>query len=315
MSVAQSTVSPNQGQLFRHTRRPDWGLAVFLWEHECKRGYQFSDGKVRVFKQGYYELFSPAAAPGDGTARAVRRLARVAGSDAASAATTEVTFREQVEYFHQTYDGGFSAKAWTGKHRGMGQKRRLKRHRQAAVNDAGRLASIQDDTAFLEAISDLLESTDLLSIAHARSFRALGSSAELAAAMRSWLYEEGHDKKRFERMVAALGSSANWSLATAVAALVHPREHVCVHVTTMRQQAKIFFPDFKVGKKPTYKGYRRYQELVRAVFDELTAMGETPRDLLDVRDFMWLTQRPSARREMRDAAQVPAADVELSDAA
>jgi hypothetical protein len=133
--------------------------------------------------------------------------------------------------------------------------------------------------------------------------------------MRSWLYEEGHDKKRFERMVAALGSAANWSLATAVAALVHPREHVCVHVTTMRQQAKIFFPDFSVGKKPTYKGYRRYQELARAVFDELTAMGESPRDLLDVRDFIWLTQRPSARRDIREAMQAPAEDEKFSEAA
>lgn len=303
MPVAQSTVSTDKAQLFRHTRSPDWGLAVLLWEREGKRGYQFSDGKVRVFKQGYYELFSPAAAPGDGTARAVRRLARVAGSSASTKTTAGHTFRDQVAYFHGAYPGGFAGTTWSSKQRGMAAKRRLKRHRQPVVNEAARLATVEDDEAFLSALASLLESTDLVSVNHVRAFRELGVSANLAAAIRSWLFETGSDAKRFKLYVRALGKAAKWPLVTAIGAVVHPQEHISVHLSTMRQQAKIFFGDFSVSPKPTYKAYLRLVELVRAVSEELGVMGESPRDLLDVRDFIWATQRPTARKAMEAAAQ------------
>ena len=59
-----NTPTPPPGlRLFRHSKRPQWGIAALVWELNGKRGYQFSDGKLRVFKQGFYGLFESAVAP------------------------------------------------------------------------------------------------------------------------------------------------------------------------------------------------------------------------------------------------------------
>ena len=45
--------------LYQHQARPQWGLAILAWEGRDKRRYQFQDGKLRTFKQGYYEKLTP----------------------------------------------------------------------------------------------------------------------------------------------------------------------------------------------------------------------------------------------------------------
>ena len=43
-------------KLYQHTKRPEWGLAILAWDRGSRRAFQFEDGKLRVFKQGYYEM-------------------------------------------------------------------------------------------------------------------------------------------------------------------------------------------------------------------------------------------------------------------
>jgi hypothetical protein len=45
--------SPNEDALYRHKKREEWGVAVFLWERDGKRAFRFADGETRVFKQGF----------------------------------------------------------------------------------------------------------------------------------------------------------------------------------------------------------------------------------------------------------------------
>ncbi|MEL6182380.1 MAG: hypothetical protein AAFS10_25715, partial [Myxococcota bacterium] len=51
--------------LYVHTKRPNWGRAILAWEQGGKRGYQFEDGRLRVFKKDFYGLFDTVELPED----------------------------------------------------------------------------------------------------------------------------------------------------------------------------------------------------------------------------------------------------------
>jgi nicotinamidase-related amidase len=42
--------------LFRHVKRPEWGVGMLVWERDTARAYQFEDGRLRKIREGYYAL-------------------------------------------------------------------------------------------------------------------------------------------------------------------------------------------------------------------------------------------------------------------
>ena len=64
----ETQLQANASELVRHVRRPSWGVGVEVWERNGKRAYQFSDGKMRVIKEGFFHLLEPTQSPGDGCA-------------------------------------------------------------------------------------------------------------------------------------------------------------------------------------------------------------------------------------------------------
>ena len=42
--------------LFKHSKRPEWGIAIVAYEQPDKKGFQFEDGKLRIIRDGYYDL-------------------------------------------------------------------------------------------------------------------------------------------------------------------------------------------------------------------------------------------------------------------
>ena len=101
--------------LFQHKARPQWGLAIVAWEREGKRGYQFEDGELRVFKNGFFHLLDEVSHPLDEAAVVVARLARAAGVNAAEAADTKnapkpvetYPFDKQIVLFLERFPKGF----------------------------------------------------------------------------------------------------------------------------------------------------------------------------------------------------------------
>ena len=75
MQPIGSPTAPAIDRLYRHTRRDDWGVAVFLWERDGKRCYRFADGELRTFAQAFWNLLVPTQAPADGSAAAAPRWA------------------------------------------------------------------------------------------------------------------------------------------------------------------------------------------------------------------------------------------------
>jgi hypothetical protein len=165
--------------LYRHACKHEWGLALLAWEHDGRRAYQFEDGTLRVFKEGYYRHFESVDAPADRLAALVAMMGGHAPATTRAAAPDPLAFtlEEQIDYFLATYPGGFEGETWRSAFRHGKSGRMLKRHRDAAVETARDVLSQQALEAFvdqrrehdgIEALSSLLRSTDLVPVASVR---------------------------------------------------------------------------------------------------------------------------------------------------
>ena len=302
--------------VYRHRKRPAWGMAVFLWERDGKRGYQFEDGQTRVFKDGFFHLLKPEPHVADTPAsRALVRMAARAraSTGAGSRGRPMPRVADQIGLFMAQYPEGFVGRAWKAQVRGEGAKRTLKRHRDAAIASAAaaldrdRLAEaieLERFAAVRDAVAQVLAKTDLVSKKVADQFGRLEPTQALAMAVWELLFDEKQHGKcmdRFVRVLAKQGMKANWTLATVLPALRFPNRHVCVRPSVFTVQAQMVAPGFKPGTVPTGKAYRKYLDVVDEVGRELAAAGRQPADLLDVAQFVFLTLRPAARERLAGA--------------
>jgi hypothetical protein len=295
--------------LYKHIKREKWGLAVLAWEGEGKRGYQFEDGVLRVFKDGYFHLMREVDRPADETERVMVRLNRALGRREASKSRksdTLISFDDQITILRRQFPGGFAGEKWQQKMRGVDAGQQLKRHREPALRLARELLSEQSLTAsiarqdfdgVLEALLRVLRNTNLVRPAQLNPLERLPRHRveQVALALRELLHGEGALRDRMGRWISALGSPS-WELATAPAALVDPERHICVRPKGFRDQAQWMAPRLEHSKEPTAEVYLRYQAMAGAVLAKLQEEGLHPRDMLDVHDFIWTTLRPAARK-------------------
>lgn len=316
MNIATATdVRPAEGpanlyDLVSHTLRPDWGVAVMAWESADKRGYQFEDGLVRVFKRGYYHLLQPAELPAgrdDHVIHSLRKQAALARtrqyalSDGASVDKDAPSLDTQMEWLLAQFPGGFQDPAWLSGLRGDGAARRLKVHRDSAIADAKRLLGGDDLIGLLGAgehaeilrrTVEVLGGTDLVSPRQFRALKTLAGPARttFAEALVALLHGEGRGEDRISTCVRALGpKEASWPLLTAPLGLLYPDTDICVRLTSFRTQAKWMALGLSADPQPDGVRYRGWLEMARRVRDRLLGSGQSPRDLMDVYDFIRLT--------------------------
>jgi len=317
MDNAQSEVhyEPAQQRLFRHVKCEDWGLAILAWDHGTKRGYQFEDGKLRVFKEGFYHLLEPVDAEADRTELILARLSRSLGRQQAASRVREdrqlITFDQQLAVFAKFYPEGLVSEAWIAKMRGSSDKKGLKRHREPAIRSAKeRFAPERFEKALGAELFDgvhgaaieMLEVSTLVRPNQLSALRDLPQSRHeiFSRSLAALLHGEGPYPRRFEDFIRTMGDPG-WSLATAFPALVHPTEHVCVNPAPFKEQALWMAPHMKHPKSPEAGAYGRYLNMARGVFAKLEEAGQAPRDLLDVHDFIYETLRPAARKLAKTA--------------
>lgn len=308
-------VQPAVDRLYRHTRRESWGVAVFLWERDGKRCYRFADGEVRVFKQGFWNLMVPTAAPADGSAAELQRQvrARVAREEGRELLPS---VGDQLVLLLKSFPKGFAGQKWLEQHRNhaSGKGRRLKRHRDPAIADARKLldpAELSHEYGrgawkeIRNRFADLLAGTDLVPAAQAGQVRELEPSSELAAAIIKLAQNpRDADLARLQTAIGNLGGPADsWQLLTAARALLAPDVHLCVRPSVFDLQGKIARSDagranFRASKQPSDAAYQRYLEVAHMVRDELRELGHGPTDMLDLHDFVWVTLRPAAHDEL-----------------
>ncbi len=303
--------------LFVHLKRPRWGFAVLAFDHSDKRGYQFEDGKLRLFKHGYYDMLQEVDPPFDKRRPVLEQLNRALGRHEASKASGNgellISPAEQVALFKEEHPEGFAGEAWKKKMRGAGAKRALKRHRDPAAKLARERLSAEvlvqwieahQYDAVIEALIAVLEQTSLVTAAKLKPLREAPAyrRRQIAEALCDLLHGEGALELRFERFVASL-DAPSWELASAPLALVHPEQHVCVRPNVFKQQAIWMAPRLLHTPRPNARTYGRYLKMALALREQLEAATLSPQDLLDIHDFIYATLRPAARKLLAERVQ------------
>lgn len=304
------------GGLFEHSARPAWGLATCVGSSNTHASFQFQDGKLRRIGQAFIHLLKEVDRPIDVSERIQNELAAKAGltisrQKARAAGDTLYTVSQQVRLFRADFPEGFADAAYVTKHRGAPDKRAAKRHRDPAIARANALIGRSELLTLIAAgdfdtvvarLADLLGSTSLLNKQQLEPLGALYGEAkgDVAAALCDLLDDEVDFTAAMDVWIAALsrGGKVSWQLATAPLALLLPSEHLCVSPTILAQQARWLAPRLEVKREPSGQVYKRLLALTRRLTSELEKLELTPRDLLDVHDFMWLTLRPAARKRI-----------------
>jgi len=305
---------PKAPLLYHHTKRPEWGLAIVAWERPEKRAYQFQDGQLRVFKDGFYQFLEEVDLPADQSAEVLASLGRALGRSEKSRAsgtrkaTALIPLSAQIAYFREQFPEGFGDEAWLSGKRGSGAPRRLKRHRDPAVAQAREaldkgvlddLIAKDEHIKIIEALLAVLTKTDLVSTVKLAPLSNLAEDrqAPVAEALRDLLYGDGAIVPRLTRFNSWL-AKGSWELVTAPLGLVHPDVHICVRQNVFKQQAQWMAPRMVHSTKPDGPGYERYLSMVGSIAEKLTAEGMPPRDLFDVFDFCYETLRPAVRASL-----------------
>jgi hypothetical protein len=307
--------------LYRHVKKHEWGLALLAWERDGKRAFRFEDGEVRIFKEGYYGLLEEVDRPADRTSEIVARIDREHGVSSRRRGgqkepEQEITFEEQLEVFLAEFPDGFESAAWVEQHRGGGAGRRLKRHRDSAIDDARRqlgadalreLIDAGDYDAVRQRAIDVLEATDLVTRAQIKPIEESKGDERVADALFQLLHGTGGMEERFDKFCHAVAHSSrklpSWPLITALVGLVDPKEHLWMA------------PSLQLGKQPKGTIYTRFVDMAKTIFENLCNAGQKPRDLLDIYDFVWFTLRPAASETLENVRKRKASDSDSEAAA
>lgn len=311
--------------LFRHARRPEWGLAILESETTMHRRFQFQDGQLRTFRRGFYELLEPVDRPLDESLRITEKLEAARDMSIAreeileTSETPVVKLVDQVEHFKATFPEGFADPGYEKLARGEGAPRRLKRQRDPLIEAAREMLSADslrmwlahpdDLTPMREALMKVLKATDLvqrseLDIIDALSHKALAEIAEVLLAMWADDAEPSPDfdlAAQFDALVAALtigDAEPRWCLPTTLLAALFPESFPPVRHAIYREQARWMAPGLRLDRTPTGGQFLRLRKMVKLVQQKLAQQALVARDLFDVWDFMWETLRPKARRAM-----------------
>jgi len=311
-------------RIYTHSKRDEWGYAILAFERADRRAYQFQDGRLRLFKKGYYDLLEQAEPEDDEARNIVKNLksmlknARAMREELAGGTDDPtVTFEAIVTLFREVHPEGFAGDSYRKRIRGRDAKRRLKRHIDPAIDDARKalspdtldaLAEAGDHAAVRDRLLEVLRATSLVSKKQLEPLEKLGDEhlETLTRALREMLYGVGPYEARFERFVRALGRSGDrvgWELATAPCALVSPGEHVFVKASTWKPLIDRFATHVGFSRTPSAYLYRRLQRLAEQLVAQLRDADLEPEDFFDVHQLVWSVMRPKMRKRLdADAA-------------
>ncbi|MEJ2541535.1 MAG: hypothetical protein P8188_16480 [Gemmatimonadota bacterium] len=315
-SVTNRTLDHEDG-LYRHTKRPEWGVAILAWEKGGRRAYQFEDGRLRKFSEGYYSLMKPVdEVPGSEEVLVADLESAVAahkGGKRPKPLEPVCSFEEQVAFFEELFPGGFQGDEWIAQHR-RGSGRALKRHRDPIIERAQEILSRESCRQHIESdrqghlvgsVLEMLSDTDLVALKQVKSLQGMEPEEKnrFIESLDYLLYGEDAFGPRFKRWVKIVGKMSggrpSWRLTTALPALVFPDDHVCVRRSAFMRQAANIAPTAQYSRKPKRRSYRNFSRVARAVRQRLNSAGHEPRDLLDIHDFVWVTLRNAALKHIK----------------
>ncbi len=299
--------------LFCHPTRSDWGVGVLSGERDGKRTYLFEGGEERVMGRGALDMMSkitPLNAEQRSTlVRLTALVARRHGlPDTFKAAG--VMLLDQVTTLRRTFAQGLVDPAWQS-------QQSAARARETLVPQAQELLSAKSLDAQLKAqkfeaiwaaATQVLRATSWVPADQLGPVPVLGLGL-LAGAVRELLYGSATVEQRVDRFAVAFETSfrrpPRWETSTGLLALVSPDTHVLVEPASFRKQLKLLGSKGTLPHTPNGAGYVRCLNAARIIANKLTELGEVPRDLLDVHDFVRFTLQASSPARRAKAAKAP----------
>ena len=309
-------MTDDQKKLYRHVKRDAWGYCILLREDDDHRTYHFEDGQERTIRRGFYTLMEEVGDERLGEvdrSALVERLwagrelmhARQSAAQASGRTGSPVTVAQQVEIFRGEYPEGFDDAAWVKAYRGETDKKAKKKQREPAIAKARELmeAAESDDDAFCAAARAVLASTNLVRSADLAQYDQITQKrgGELATVLRELVDGKANTGLAFQRFIALINSGSGtctWPLASALQALCRPNEDVFVHPTSFRKQAVWLRPKLAWRSKPDLKSYSELKRMLVDLRQELESAGLKPRDNFDLSDFVQITLRPAALKQL-----------------
>lgn len=325
----EETADTSEQVLYRHSRRPEWGVAALISTANGRRSYQFEDGTLRTLKEefcGFMEPVQQDAETGEQLHSALeeqgqRMLARKRASRQASNRDTKpaavlepvMNLTQQVRVFRALFPEGFQDPTYVTKIRGAEDGPQRKRLRTPAILVAqDKLAAAQlqqllakeDTDQIVDRLRQVLQRCDL--VRAAQDVRPLSDLTivqqdRIANALCELLYGEGSDAERLAAWITALsaaGLPVSWASVTAPLALVKPAEYVAVRPSVFALQARLLAPEQRLNTKPSATQYGWIKDMATRLEAHLKQVGLEPRDLMDVYEFIWLTLRPNGQKTL-----------------
>lgn len=311
--------------LFAHINRADWGVSVLSGQSDGKRRYLFESGEERTMGAGAIDLMRKVEQPSSEQratyARLVALLAKREKQTDPPKAPGATAVLKQLERFHKRYANGFFGKEWKSDKTSM----RARQARGALVEKAQDAFSRESLTKLeraekFEAVWNLVvASVNEAGMASAplKPASLPEQQRALSNAVLELLYGAESYERRFDRWVGVFESvfhePPSWETATSLSALVTPLEHVLVEGPSFRKQLKALSRYSSFGARPAGGAYTRCLTMAQALANMLAQRGEVPRDLLDVHDFVRVTQSAPTKAEVAAAAAPRKSKAKSSD--
>ena len=320
MTTEQSTHTGTA--LFRHTVRPEWGTAMLVVEEPGKRRYQFTDGKLRTFKEGYYELFEQVEIEASEGARLLSNLQTLAGNatwgnqpESRTATKTEsFSLPEQITIFKQIFERGFQDTDYEADVRGCSEDGGKGTRHDVIIACRTLLSKETLGQAIEDERWKEIHKT-AVTVAGSTNIPSSGSDLRLlrqldedkcegfAKALFFLLHSDEAYSLRFTRWVeylASAGVKPTWPMTTVLPALAFPGEHIAIKPSVFRQEARVVMSGMEYTPTPNANDYERYQRMGKKISQTLVTNDLQPRDMMDVYDFIWLTLRPKGKKLIKD---------------
>jgi len=314
-----------EDRLFIHTKRPEWGVGLWVREERTRRRVRFEDGKMRAFKKGFYHFLDPVdpeRSDLDDVFESLaddqdQAMAEKAAAEARKKKPPVMSFADQLRVFEATYDNAFAGDDYidAARHR-VGKGKPCKRH----VDEEVELAKAAYAKDAMKAQIDAGEHDDLFAksrkilkrttlVGPTKGWKRIDTVDEadrpkFNEALYNLLHGEKRFRKRFKAWVGALtevlGDEPTWALATVFLGLYDPESHVCIKRRVYAMQARELRPQVHITRKVRPRSYKRARRVARLARKELEAAGHSPRDMLDVRRFMWDSLRPKGQQLLEE---------------
>ncbi|MFT4976325.1 MAG: hypothetical protein ACI8S6_002221 [Myxococcota bacterium] len=330
----EETAETNEQMLYRHARRPEWGVAALISAANGRRSYQFEDGTLRTLKEEYCGFMEAAQQDSDTSEQlrtaleeqGQRMLARKRATRQARSKNNAkpvvilepvMNLTQQVQVFLSLYPGGFDDPEYIKEIRGTSDGPQRKRLRTPAIDIAQELLAAeiikplleQEQTdKIVERLRRVLQRCDL--VRAAQDVRPLAELSiiqqdRVAKALCELLYGTGSDAERLAAWISALaaaGMPATWATVTAPVALVRPTEYIAIRPSVFGLQARLLAPDQRLNSKPSATHYGWIRDMAFRLDAHLKKVGQQPRDLMDIYEFVWLTLRPNGQKTLTSLA-------------